>query len=115
MKSQKLDVKLPRFEVEYSTSLKKSLSTAGVKKIFTPDADLSGIAANKDLIVSDVVQKVYIRVNESGTEAAAVTGIRVGVTSVEIAQPKTFYVDRPFIFIVREGDNILFATKVVKP
>ncbi|MDR2761923.1 MAG: serpin family protein [Planctomycetaceae bacterium] len=115
LKSQQLDVKLPRFEVEYSTSLKSALSEAGVKKIFTPAADLSGIASGKDLVVSDVIQKVYIKVNESGTEAAAVTGIAIATTSLNPVQPKEFYVDRPFIFIVREGDNILFATKVTNP
>ncbi|MDR2344506.1 MAG: serpin family protein [Planctomycetaceae bacterium] len=115
LKSTQVDVKVPRFEIEYSTSLKESLLTAGVKKIFSPSADLSGIASNKKLIVSDIVQKVYIKVNESGTEAAAVTGATISVTSIKISTPKEFYVDRPFIFIVKESNNILFAAQVTNP
>lgn len=43
-------------------------------KAFTPDADLSGIAGEKgDLSISKVLQKSFINVTESGTEAAAAT------------------------------------------
>ncbi|MDR0392103.1 MAG: serpin family protein [Planctomycetaceae bacterium] len=114
-KSRKLDVKLPRFEVEYSTSLKSAMSGAGVKQIFTSSADLSGIAASRDLVVSDVIQKVFIKVDETGTEAAAATGVTVSTTGMDIAPPQEFFVDRPFIFIVKEGNNILFISKVTKP
>ncbi|MDR0390938.1 MAG: serpin family protein [Planctomycetaceae bacterium] len=115
LKSRKLDVKLPQFEVEYSTSLKSAMSGAGVKKIFTQDADLTGIAERKDLVVSDVIQKVFIKVDETGTEAAAATGITVSTTAMDIAPPQEFFVDRPFIFIVKDGDNILFVSKITKP
>jgi serpin B len=115
LKTQNLDVKLPRFEVEYSTSLKSALSNAGVKKIFTHSADLTGITSSRDIVVSDVLQKVFIKVDETGTEAAAATGISVRATSVDIAIPQEFYVDRPFIFVVCDGDNILFTSAITQP
>ncbi|MDR1053873.1 MAG: serpin family protein, partial [Planctomycetaceae bacterium] len=115
LKTQNLDVKLPQFKVEYSTSLKSALSNAGVKKIFTQNADLTGIAPSRDLVVSDVLQKVFIKVDETGTEAAAATGISVRTTSIDIAIPQEFYVDRPFIFVVCEGNNILFASAITQP
>jgi serpin B len=115
LKKQLLDVKLPRFEVEYKTSLRSALSRAGVKKIFSHDADFTGITPSRNLVVSDVLQKVFIKVDESGTEAAAATGLSIRTTSLDITKPKEFYVDRPFIFIVREGGNILFASAITKP
>ncbi|MDR2168523.1 MAG: serpin family protein [Planctomycetaceae bacterium] len=115
LKSKELDVKLPQFEVEYSTSLKKPLINAGVQKIFSTNADFSGITPSKELIVSEVIQKVFIKVDETGTEAAAATGITMVTTSLNINLPKEFYVDRPFIFIVKEGNNILFISKITKP
>lgn len=45
----------------------------GVKKIFSRDADLSGISLQEGLIVSNIVQKVFMNVDEKGTEAAAAT------------------------------------------
>ncbi|MDR2642696.1 MAG: hypothetical protein LBC74_07870 [Planctomycetaceae bacterium] len=115
LKYRKLDVKLPRFEVTYSTSLKSSLSAAGVKRIFTSGADLTGITSSQSLVVSDVIQKVFIKVDETGTEAAAATAIGITTTSMNPVLPQEFFVDRPFVFIVREGNNILFASKVTKP
>lgn len=45
----------------------------GIKKIFTPQADLSGLTngSEKGLFVDNVIQKTFINVAEDGTEAAA--------------------------------------------
>lgn len=47
----------------------------GVNKIFTPEADLSGLIypLDKPIYVDRVVQKAFIDVNEDGVEAAAST------------------------------------------
>jgi len=63
--------------------------------------------------ISDVVQKVFVDVNEEGAEAAAVTAVGATVTSL----PPSFIVDRPFVFAIRErlSGTILFLGKVVRP
>ena len=57
-----------------------------------------------------MTHKTFLEVNEVGTEAAAVTGIGVGVTSL----PPQFRVDRPFLFAIRERftGTILFLGKI---
>ena len=72
--------------------------------------------ADEDLFISLLQQFTYVNVNEEGTEAAAVT---VGGMDVAAPGPSTvipFYVDRPFIFLIKEKSTgvILFMGKVTK-
>ena len=85
---------------------------------FQDNADLSGISDTDRLKVSEVMHKTYLDVNEEGTEAAAVTGVGVGITSVQ-PRRKTFYmeVNRPFFFVIRDNSTqeILFVGVVRNP
>ncbi len=86
----------------------------GIEKAFLPsDPDFSGINTNNDLYISDVLHKAFVEVNEEGTEAAAVTSITIGVSSIG-AGPPVFRADRPFIFSIRERQtgSIVFIGKV---
>jgi serpin B len=55
-----------------------------------------------------------VDVNEEGTEAAAVTSVEIGLTSVG---PGPIVVDRPFLFAIRENysGTILFMGKIMDP
>jgi serpin B len=55
-------------------------------------------------------------VDEAGTEAAAATGMVVGITSIP-PPPVDVTIDRPFIFLIRdfETDAILFVGRVMNP
>ena len=113
---QKKKVYLPKFEFQFSNSLVDELMALGMTDAFNDaKANLSGISDAAQLVISAVMHKSYIKVDERGTEAAAVTGITVGVTSMPIDNP--FRVDRPFVFAIREKDTqaILFIGKVMNP
>jgi serpin B len=79
------------------------------------DANFSSIAstAPENLYLSYVDHKAIVEVNEKGTEAAAVTSVGVGVTSV----PPSFVVNRPFFFEIRDdrSGSILFMGQVLNP
>jgi len=64
-----------------------------------------------------VVHKAFVAVDEKGTEAAAATGIVVGVTSMPMEPPPEFRADRPFVFAIRERATgaILFMGRVSDP
>jgi len=105
---------MPRFEFEYDRSLGDDLKEMGLDIAFTDQADFSGISAI-DLFIADVIHKTYIKVNEEGTEAAAVTAIVFETTS--IGPPKQITVDHPFLFAITENSSksILFMGKVAEP
>lgn len=113
----KKTVYLPKFEFKFDKSLINNLQALGMTDAFdATKANLTGISDAAKLVVSEVMHKSYIKVDEKGTEAAAVTGITVGVTSVgpDLA---VFRADHSFVFLIREKDtnSILFIGKVTDP
>lgn len=110
--ADRLPVQLPRFELEWGGSLVEPLRALGVQQVFDAGADLTPMIPTGAWI-EEVVHKTYIRVDEQGTEAAAVTG-GVGVTS---APATRFVVDRPFAFTVsdRASGAVLFLGTVTDP
>jgi serpin B len=116
MTEQKKKVYLPKFEFKFDDSLVDELQVLGMTDAFNDaKANLSGISDAAKLVISEVMHKSYIKVDERGTEAAAVTGITIGVTS--IGHDNSFRVDHPFVFAIREKDTkaILFIGKVMNP
>lgn len=115
-KSAKVNVKLPKFKMEYEDELNKMLKDFGMKSAFDRDkADFSKITDKEKLYVDLVKQKCYIDVNEAGTEAAAATEVamKLGIVS----NPTEFTVDRPFIYAIADKKTglIIFIGKVEKP
>jgi serine protease inhibitor len=117
--SNPLDVELtmPRFKYGFKCELIDVLKQMGMLQAFTDEADFSKIS-NQKLFISDAIHKTYIDVNETGTEAAAVTAIVFETTSVGPGPEKIrFTVDKPFLFAITEKDTgaILFIGEVQNP
>ena len=115
-----VDLDIPKFKLEYGVKrLNDALKNLGMGVAFDPaEANFSGIApvqASNNLYIDFVDHKAFIEVNEKGTEAAAATVVGVGLTSAPMTQ--TFNVDRPFVFVIRDGrsGSILFMGKIANP
>lgn len=114
-----VDLELPKFTFDYSTSLNNALQSLGMTTPFTGAADFSGIPAKPEgLQVTNVVHKAHIAVAEDGTTAAAATGISVGDSAV--APPQNLvqmHVDHPFLFFIRDtvSGQIVFVGQVTDP
>ena len=121
LKSHKVSLELPKFELEFSSSLKEVLQKMGMEKAFTNNADFSGLRKDAILKIDEVLHKTYLKVNEDGTEAAAVTAVIITYGSA-MPEPEIIYemkVNRPFLFILRSNDlpkdnDILFISKIEK-
>jgi len=114
---KQVNVYLPKFKLESSYSLVDNLTQMGMPTVFEAgNADLTGIYETPDLYVTGVFHKAFVSVDEKGTEAAAATGIVVGVTSVG-PTPEIFRADHPFIFLIQDErtGSILFLGKVTDP
>jgi serpin B len=108
---------LPRFKFEYKKLLNDDLTDMGMGIAFSPDADFSKIDPTRDIMISRVIHKTFVEVNEEGTEAAAVTVIEFIETSIIGDSPVYLYIDKPFLFVIKEKDTgaILFIGRVNNP
>jgi len=110
-------VYLPRFKVTSEFRLDEELKSMGIKDAFDMNkANFAGMDGNPNwLYIGAVLHKAFINVNEEGTEAAAATGVRMGVKSAP--EYVVFRADRPFFFLIRENDtgSILFMGRVINP
>lgn len=109
------EVLVPHFETKTNIDLKKLLKGMGVKSIFNPTAN-SLNQITDSLYVSTYEQIAKIKVNEKGTEAAAVThwtmAIWGGKSPVE---HNIFIANHPFIYAIVDEKTgaILFVGRVV--
>ena len=107
---------MPLFKFESEFNLGDTLAAMGMPDAFGDRADFSGMTGYKDLVISQIVHKVLVSVDERGTEAAASTAVVVQ-TSGPVKVPTTVTVDRPFIFLIRDTatGTILFLGRVMNP
>ena len=105
-----VDLQIPRFEASFNGNLNDLLIELGVKSMFN-NADFSRMS-QEPLFISIVKQVANITVDESGTEAAAVT-----IASMDMEGPSgetpdfvVFHADHPFLFAITENTTgaILF-------
>lgn len=111
LQQREIILHLPRFKSENKFVLNNPLINMGMPTAFTANADFSNIA-NTGLMISKVLHKTYIAVDEDGTEAAAVTAVEMIKTSMPVLPEVR--ADRPFLFAIREKSTgvILFIGKM---
>lgn len=121
IRQQKVNAYLPRFKLEMDEpfSLKEPLIAMGMKDAFDDmKADFFGMHSGKEqLFITAVQHKAFVDVNEEGTEAAAATGVVVGLRSAAPTQPPVFRADRPFLFLIRDNatGSVLFLGRYAGP
>jgi len=107
---------MPQFEFDSEFSLKDTLADMGMPIAFSDAADFSGMTGSPELLVSDVIHKAFVSVDEAGTEAAAATAVTMELTAIP-DPPVEVTLDRPFIFLIRDIETgaILFVGRVLNP
>lgn len=111
-------VSLPRFKMETEFALKPVLADLGAGLAFTGNADFGGIS-KEALMISEVIHKAFVEVNEEGTEAAAATAVMMARCAAPRSkpEPKVFKADHPFMFFIRDRrtNTVLFSGRLLEP
>jgi len=115
-KTERVDVSVPKFETGASMELSSALVKMGMTDAFGERASFSAMA-KRQISISAVIHKAWIKVDEAGTEAAAATAITIRDASVMVPpQLPKFAVDRSFLFFVHDDQgNVLFAGRITDP
>lgn len=114
------EVWIPRLDVTFKATLNEPLRRLGMGVAFDPaSADFSRMFAGArpgDFYIGDVLHQTVLKVDETGTEAAAVTSIEVRLTSVPVRR-FSFKADRPFLLAIRDDETgaVLFVGAINDP
>ncbi len=121
MHRRKGEIVLPKFKHEYEQNLNTVLGALGMDIAFDPGrADFYRMLdspIDMAFYISEVLHKTFVEVNEEGTEAAAVTSVRMTLTAMAPEDDFQMTVDRPFFYMIRDDETgaVLFMGVVTDP
>jgi serpin B len=117
MTHQSLNLSMPKFKLETVLDLKSTLISLGMPDAFDKNADFSGMDGKKDPYIADILHKAYVNVDENGTEAAAATGVVMGIMAMPAQPVISVSIDHPFLFLLYDSrtKTILFLGRVMNP
>ncbi len=102
----KVELSLPKMEMSASYEMEDLFAALGLDMGMTFPEVLDGCV----LSVDGGKQQTKIKVDEEGTEAAAVTEITMKATAVlDPVPPMEFRCDVPFVFVLSDGGNAMFV------
>jgi serine protease inhibitor len=118
-------LELPRFELQANYHLNEALQSLGMRRAFKPDAQLTGLFTSEStqtgggrFFISYVRQSTFWKVDEDGSEAAAVTATGIVTTArARPVEPFRMIVDRPFFCAIedRRSGALLFIGAIYDP
>lgn len=117
MDTVEVQVSLPRFKLEETYDMKDLLVSMGMADAFDlVKSDFSHMSPCNDLVLSKVVHKSFVEVNEEGTEAAAATAA-IMMMRCAMLPPERFMADHPFLFFIQHKPtrSILFCGRYSSP
>lgn len=117
MDTVEVQVSVPRFKLEETYDMKELLISMGMSDAFDMrKSDFSCMSPGNDLVLSKVVHKSFVDVNEEGTEAAAATAA-IMMMRCAMLPPERFVADHPFLFFIQHkpSRSILFCGRYSAP
>ena len=118
LSSTKVVVTIPKFKFVQFANLNDQLEKMGLHTALKDQADFSGMTGVKSLKIGNILHKVYLSVDETGSEAGAATAVSMQVTAVlDPKPPVIFDADHPFLYFIYEKKTgiILFMGRVADP
>ncbi|XP_077468032.1 serpin H1b [Stigmatopora argus] len=113
MQNRAVAISLPKVSLEVSHNIQKHLAELGLTEaVDKAKADLSNISGKKDLYLSDFFHASALELTTDGNPFdTSIYG------SEKLREPKLFYVDHPFLFLVKDSKtkSILYIGRLVRP
>lgn len=108
---ENINLKVPKFEVEFDKELNETLQNMGIRQAFDSEqADFTGIGFTDNglpLYISLVRQKAVVKLDEEGTEAAAVTMVVMNecTSARPVEEPIDVFFDEPFLYMIMDMES----------
>lgn len=113
-----LEIKLPKFTLDFEGTLKNVLEHMGMSIAFRDGAEFAPMGSHQ-FYIGDVLHKTRLEIDEEGTVAAASTAITMRASAAMRRNPekKVLIFDRPFALLLCDTETgaILFAGVVYEP
>lgn len=117
-RTEEVEVYLPKFKVEAGGDITQLLKKCGLERTFGDQPDL-GLMFDKEepIKVSNCFHKVFMQVDEEGTEAAAATALVLTRCAMIPRDPIVVRVDRPSVLMLtdKETKNMMFVGLLRNP
>ncbi|XP_041674306.1 serine protease inhibitor 42Dd [Drosophila eugracilis] len=112
-----VNVKLPKFKIKFTTQLSSVLKKLGIRDAFENSADFEGLVSGTGVKIDKIIQKAFLKVDESGSQAAAATGVHIRrKRSLDNLQPPmNFIADHQFAYVIRDHKTVFFQGHIVEP
>jgi serine protease inhibitor len=108
----RVNLSVPKFDIQAQTNLKDTLQALGIRDIFDPaKASFSGISGGH---LTDITPTARVAIDENGVVAAAYTEILCGA-AMPPEEIIDFKLNRPFLFVIEKEEIPLFAGVVNAP
>lgn len=115
----RLDLSVPRFAVDFSVDLRKSLTRLGMGIAFDPSGADFALLGSPAFCISQILHKTLLEVDEEGTVATAATAVLPVPLSPRKGPEttRTLVFDRPFAIAIIDASSgaILFVGVVYDP
>uniref|UniRef100_A0A1I8QB37 Serpin domain-containing protein n=1 Tax=Stomoxys calcitrans TaxID=35570 RepID=A0A1I8QB37_STOCA len=120
MQMESVQLLLPKFKIDFECSLRQVLQKMDFSLLFSEESNMKNLLSSQTstmstLPIADILHKVSLEVNESGTESSNIEATKPIVISNSIdTRQKFFRADHPFYFAIRNRDATYFMGHVVK-
>lgn len=104
---------LPKLTISGTYDLKSLLGNLGITKVFSDEADLSGVTEEQPLKLSKALHRAVLTIDEKGTEATGATILE----AIPMSIPPNVKFNKPFLFLIYDTKTkaVLFMGKVMNP
>ena len=115
-KSMKVNLSVPKFDVSSTIDLCDGLREMGMTNVFDPfEAEFTNLTLDSPIWLTGANQSVRVQIDEEGVKAATYIEFPGAGAAAPPDEIIDFVLDRPFLFVITNGNVPLFVGCVNNP